>query len=58
MSTHGYALAARPHFMVSGPVAFPKQHWVLAGAIEILAQLSEELAFLEPAKTSNGERSP
>jgi hypothetical protein len=45
--------------MLSGHVAFPNQNSrVLARATEILAQLGEELAFVEPGNPTNGDRSP
>jgi hypothetical protein len=54
----GYALAARPRFMLFGHVAFPKQNSrVLAVGTEILAQRAQELAFLKPADPTNSERS-
>jgi hypothetical protein len=44
--------------MVSGHVTFPEQNSpVLARATEILAQLVEELAFVEPGNPSNADRS-
>jgi hypothetical protein len=45
--------------MLSGHVVFPEQNTpVLARATEILAQLGEELAFVEPGSPTNGDRSP
>ena len=42
--------------MLSGHVAFPKQNsWVQVGATENLAQLGEELAFLETGNPTNGD---
>ena len=42
--------------MLSGHVAFPEQNsLVLARATEILAQLGEELAFVEPGNPTNGD---
>jgi len=53
---HGFALAASLHFVVSGHVAFPEQSsLVLARATEILAQLGEELAFVEPGNLTNDD---
>jgi len=53
---NGFALAARHLFMLSGHVAFPKQNsWVQVGATENLAQLGEELAFLETGNPTNGD---
>jgi hypothetical protein len=44
--------------MLSGYVTFPKQNSpVLARATEILAQLGEGLAFLEPGHPADGDRS-
>ena len=56
---NGFALATRLHFVLSGHVAFPEQNRpVLARATEMLAQLGEELAFVEPGNSTNGDRSP
>jgi hypothetical protein len=45
--------------MLSDHMAFPEQSSpVLAHATEILAQLSDALAFLEPGNPANGDRSP
>jgi len=45
----GFALAARPYFMLSGRMAFPEENCLLpTRTTEILAQLVEELAFVKP----------
>jgi len=42
--------------MLSAHVAFPEQNsLVLARATEILPQLGEELAFVEPGNPTNGD---
>ena len=42
--------------MLSGDMAFPEQNsLVLARATEILPQLGEELAFVEPGNPTNGD---
>jgi hypothetical protein len=44
--------------MLSGHVTFPQQNSpVMARATEILAQLGEELAFLEPGHPANADPS-
>jgi len=44
--------------MLSGHMAFAEQNsLVLARVIEILTQLGEELAFLEPGHPANSDRS-
>jgi hypothetical protein len=52
---NGFALAAKLHFMLSGRVAFLEQNSLfLARMTEILAQLIEELAFVEPDNPITG----
>ena len=56
--SNGFALATKLHFMLSGHMAFAEQNsLVLARVIEILTQLGEELAFLEPGHPANSDRS-
>ena len=51
----GFALDATLHFMLSGHVVFAEQKSLVpAWATEILAQLGEKLAFVEPGKSTKG----
>jgi len=51
----GFALAASHNFMLTNHVVFAEQKSLVpAWATEILAQLGEELAFVEPGKPTKG----